>query len=136
MNNLYSYQIIDINLNRITGSLRLLEDYFRISGHKNSALRLKEIRHCINNLFDYQKMIKSRNTDKDCGKFFNTEKEISQKSLNSILISNFRRVDESMRVLEEVSKSIEDYGEKVLEIKKFRFEVYEIEKKSMEEKNV
>jgi hypothetical protein len=81
-------------------------------------------------------MIKSRNTDKDCGKFFNTEKEISHKSLNSILISNFRRVDESMRVLEEVSKSIEDYVEKVLEIKKFRFEVYEIEKKSMEEKNV
>ncbi|MGM0607125.1 MAG: thiamine-phosphate pyrophosphorylase [Candidatus Muiribacteriota bacterium] len=131
--NSYYYQITDININRITGSLRLLEDISRVCDFnlKESISEFKETRHKINSLFDYNKLLEGRNIQNDSGKFLNPEYEISKKNIQSIIQGNFRRINESLRVLEEMSKLLDCSEAVVKKIKEIRFKMYGLEKKSL-----
>lgn len=122
------YRIVDANLNRSREGLRVIEDIVRFYlNDKNLTSRLKRIRHQITSTVkDTSLLLYSRNSRYDIGKEFNPMLEGAGKDLNGLIISNFRRVEESLRVLEDISKII--MPKKANIYKKLRFSVYTLEK--------
>jgi hypothetical protein len=118
-------RLIDANLNRLREGIRVIEDIFRyIFNDKETASKLKKLRHKsrINHLHN---LLESRDIKNDVLKQ-STTSEQTRKDLNSILIANFKRAQESSRVLEEFTKliSIEDTNN----FKYIRYELYDLEK--------
>ena len=126
------YTLIDANINRSKEGLRVIEDISRFvhSSRANSS-RLKRIRHGVDAGLkklapDYRGLIKNRFSGNDVGRSSNNKSEFTRASFEHILISNFKRVEESFRVLEEVSKLV---GPKAARIfKELRYETYVLEK--------
>ncbi|MCS7151885.1 MAG: thiamine-phosphate pyrophosphorylase [Endomicrobia bacterium] len=119
-------RILDANLNRITEGLRVIEDTLRFVFNEDKIYKqLRQIRHKIVRIFIefYPTMIFGRSSDSDPGR---TAKEKKYKNINEIVVSNFHRVTESLRVLEEIAKL--QCVKKVAEVKNLRYKVYEIEK--------
>jgi thiamine-phosphate pyrophosphorylase len=120
------YRLLDANLNRAREGLRIIEDVVRfLYNDKELSRKLRNIRHELSIITGkiYPRLLKSRDSENDVGLTF---KEGKRKNLRDILIANFRRAEEGIRVLEEFSRLISaDAGDK---LKKIRFKVYTIEK--------
>jgi thiamine-phosphate pyrophosphorylase len=130
MKNNKIYKLIDANFNRANEGLRVIEEYYRFINPDSETQKLfKNIRHSlyknINKLFGYYNLLQNRNTKDDQGSKYSIETESSKSAVNEILISNFKRVQESMRVIEEYSKLINP--EYSFVFKKIRFQIYDIE---------
>lgn len=124
MNN-KTLRLIDANLNRLREGIRVVEDIFRyIYNDKQIAIKLKSLRH-KSKLSIYNNLLDSRDIQNDVLKI-STKSEQIRDNLYSILIANFKRAQESSRVLEEFTKltSIKE-SEKFKEI---RYELYHLEK--------
>jgi len=118
-------RLLDANLNRLVEGIRCVEDIFRyIFDDKITSSKLKSLRH-KSRIDIYNDLIKSRDIKNDVLKT-STSSEQSRTSLQSILIANFKRAQESARVLEEFSKliSIKDSEN----FKFIRYELYHLEK--------
>lgn len=122
------YRIIDANMNRGREGLRVIEDIIRFYlDDKELTSVVKLLRHKISDTVkNNKKLLAERNSRDDAGKEFVPFLEGKNKNINGILISNFKRVEESLRVLEEISKII--LPDKTSAYKKLRFAVYTIEK--------
>ena len=124
------YRIIDANLNRATEGLRVIEDTLRFCKNDSENFTiLKNLRYKLENITKkiYPELIKSRNSNFDVGRKLKNRK---LNSISSILISNFKRAEEALRVLEEYSRLISaDAGYK---FKNIRFQIYSLEKKCLE----
>ncbi len=124
------YLIIDANINRAREGIRVIEDNLRfIFGKKEFADRLRSLRHEISRvplLLDISsiKLLASRRSQTDIGK---SRKEKKRKNFQEIIASNFSRVEESIRVLEEYSRLINPKS--TAKIKKIRFNLYTLQKK-------
>ncbi|WP_258442867.1 thiamine-phosphate pyrophosphorylase [Helicobacter sp. 16-1353] len=95
-------RIIDANLNRLREGVRVIEDIARYAlNDKNLSKRLKHIRHItrINN----KHLLESRDIKNDVSKQ-SIESEIKRNNLKDVAIANFKRAEESARVLEELLK--------------------------------
>ncbi len=119
-------RIIDANLNRSKEGLRVVEDFARfvLSDDKISS-EIKKQRHKIDKIARtvYPQLVSSRDSK---GDIFRRTKEPHKKNSFSVVVSNIKRVEESLRVLEEFSKIISaSAGSK---FKKIRFKIYDIEK--------
>lgn len=119
------YRIIDANLNRLREGIRVIEDVQRYAyENKNTALNLKNLRHQTKISIE-QDLISSRDIKNDVLKT-TTKTECKRANLEAILKANFKRAQESSRVLEEVLKLVnEAEAEK---FKQIRYEIYEIER--------
>ncbi len=120
-------RIIDANFNRAIEGTRVVEDILRfVYDDKKSYLQLRNIRHHLAKIFSnmYEQLLTTRNSKIDPGR---KVEERKYKNLSDILISNLHRVEESLRVLEEVCKL--EFVEKVLKIKVLRYKIYDIEKR-------
>ncbi|RAP28264.1 thiamine phosphate synthase [Candidatus Marinamargulisbacteria bacterium SCGC AG-414-C22] len=112
-------QIIDANLNRATEGLRVIEDYVRFVAqqkiHTDTLAAMRKQIHKLHPQTPGQLHIRDTNSDMRA-------KEIPQKrqSLIDLLTANFKRVEESLRVLEEYTGNA---GFNTL-----RYDVYELEK--------
>ncbi|MCD6422576.1 MAG: thiamine-phosphate pyrophosphorylase [Elusimicrobia bacterium] len=117
--------IIDANFNRAREGLRVVEDLERFFFKKNRFLKIRRLRHELSRIFenDYEKLVKSRNVQKDEGRKL---KEKPRKTLREVFIANIFRTGEALRVLEEILKK--DEPDKAGKIKKIRFKLYTIEK--------
>ena len=133
-----SYQvlrIIDANLNRVGEGLRLLEEIARLL-LDDAALtqQLKTMRHELirgDSSFQ-QKLLQSRNSEGDVGIDLEVQGEDKEKELPMVLVANARRVQESLRTLEELAKVPDTAPE--LDSEKFkqaRFDLYTIEQRLM-----
>ncbi|MDI6641252.1 MAG: thiamine-phosphate pyrophosphorylase [Elusimicrobiota bacterium] len=124
------YRVIDANLNRASEGLRVIEDVMRfLRNDSKGFLLVRTLRHKLDNITRkiYPEVIEHRNSVLDVGRKVKDEK---LNSVSSILISNFKRVQESLRVLEEFSRLIsQDAG---YEFKNIRFKLYTLEKKCLE----
>ena len=119
--------MIDANINRLREGLRVVEDIHRyIFDDKDISAQLKELRHDIQKAYDVDRVI-YRDIENDVSKD-TTKSEISRDSLDSILIANFSRVQESARVLEELFKLNSDNLSSIF--KNIRYSLYAIEKQS------
>jgi len=125
-------RIIDVNLNRIGEGLRLLEDAARLLLNDTSLTQqLKDMRHkmVVSDFSFQQQLLQSRNAEGDVGINIEVSEEEKQKDLPLVIVANARRVQESLRALEEMAKIPNAIPE--LDPKKFkqaRFHLYTLER--------
>ncbi|MHB9156200.1 MAG: hypothetical protein ACYC5N_11035 [Endomicrobiales bacterium] len=124
-------RIIDANLNRAREGLRVVEDTARFvlrSGRWYK--RARAARHRLDTLTRplYPVLLKQRDSRSDAGR---TLPEGKRASLEAVLAANFRRVEESLRVLEEYSRLISPAAGPAL--KAMRFSIYILEKEFLAE---
>ncbi len=97
-------QIIDANVNRIGEGLRVIEEYVRFVRSNESLTKdLSRIRKMVHQAFPQQSnYLHSRSTGRDV-----RAKEVPSKrdTVYDLLVANFKRVQEALRVLEEYANS-------------------------------
>lgn len=129
MNN--SYRIIDANINRMAEGIRVLEDHSRfITENKDINIQLRDIRHKARNILKDldSDMLSGRESLSDNGLEISGISKLDNKTTDKeLIISNFKRIQEAVRSIEENLKVIDEYG-KGKQFEQIRFEVYDIEK--------
>jgi len=126
------YRIVDANLNRSREGLRVVEDIVRfLLNDKKITAELKLIRHKISrSVKNVELLLESRYSTGDVGKEYREKIEGRKRNIKELAVANFKRVEESLRVLEDVSKIV--LPEKTAVYKKIRFKIYQLEKKVCE----
>jgi thiamine-phosphate pyrophosphorylase len=121
-------RIIDANLNRSKEALRVVEDVLRFNyDDEDLATQVKSIRANLGTIAKkHIKTIAHRDTQNDCLTQVTLNEEKERESLFDILIANFKRAQESLRVLEEVFKLVN--LESSLLSKQLRYKTYILEK--------
>jgi thiamine-phosphate pyrophosphorylase len=120
-------RLLDANLNRCREGLRVLEDTARFIWSDESLFSLfRAHRHALDHVTRkfYPELLKARDSQADHGR---TIPEVKRSNLEAVVFSNFRRCEESLRVLEEYSKIWD--GNIHAQFKKIRFKMYALEKK-------
>ncbi len=124
-------RIIDANLNRTGEGLRFLEDVARLELNDVALTRkLKVMRHQIlESDWAFQcRLLGARNSESDVGIDIETPGEENQRELPIVVVANARRVQESLRVLEEIAKLPDTPPElDPQRFKQARFDLYTIE---------
>ncbi len=118
-------RLIDANINRLKEGLRVVEDICRyIHDDRNITSKIKELRHQLQGMYSKNRL-QYRDILGDVQKN-STKSELSRKSIESVIIANFSRTEESSRVLEEMFKlKNTEYSKR---FKQIRYEIYELEK--------
>lgn len=129
-------RIIDANLNRLAEGLRILEDAARlILDDPDLTQHLKTLRHSLvrNDVPFNIELIQARDSEGDVGADMEVPGEKKLKDLPLVIIANSRRVQESLRVLEEMAK-LPEIAPKLdsAKYKGARFELYSLEQKLIE----
>jgi thiamine-phosphate pyrophosphorylase len=122
-------RLLDANLNRCREGLRVLEDSARFVWDDETLFQeFRELRHRADALTRrfYPRLIASRNSEEDRGR---TIKETGKRSVASVAYANFRRCEESLRVLEEYGKIFGAAQAKAF--KDIRFRMYDLEKEAL-----
>lgn len=119
------FRVIDANLNRLKEGIRVVEDIIRYrNNNKELATKLKNLRH-LAKVEETFELLKYRDSINDVLRP-TIKSELNRNDVKSILLANFKRAEESSRVLEELYKlSRADYSEN---FKKIRYELYTLEK--------
>jgi len=125
-------RIIDANLNRIGEGLRLLEDTARLLLNDASLTQqLKTMRHeLVKGDWSFNKqLLQARNSEGDVGINIETPDQEKQRELPLMVVANSRRVQESLRTVEELAK-IPGITPKLNseKFKQARFNLYSIER--------
>lgn len=116
-------RIIDANLNRLREGIRVIEDIARYEFNSFAlASRLKSLRHEAR--IDCDFLLQSRDIQNDILKE-STPSEQNRANLREIISANFKRAQESARVLEEILKL--DSSEKSEKFKAIRYALYDAE---------
>ncbi len=128
-------RVIDANLNRAGEGLHLLEDVARLMLDDAELTRqLKAIRHEIlrgDQAFN-QQLVQSRDSEGDVGVDTEAPGEAKERELPIMVVANARRVQESLRILEELAKIPATPPLDQLDPQKFkqaRFALYTIEQR-------
>lgn len=118
-------RILDANLNRLSEGIRVVEDILRYGfNHKDFALSLKNLRHKCR-ITNYFELLNTRDSLKDVLKP-STKDEQTRENLENIFLANFKRAQESARVLEEILKL--DSVQESEHFKSIRYTLYTLEK--------
>ena len=119
------FRVIDANLNRLKEGIRVVEDIMRYrDNNKELSSKLKQLRHRarVENSND---LLKHRDSINDVLRP-STSSEMNRSDIKSIITANFKRAQESSRVLEELYKlNNPQYSEN---FKQIRYELYALEK--------
>jgi len=119
------FRVIDANLNRLKEGIRVVEDIMRYrDNNKNFSSKLKELRH-KSKIDEIDQLLTYRDSINDVLRP-TTKSELKRTNIKSIIIANFKRAQESSRVLEELFKLHDaTYSEN---FKHIRYELYNLEK--------
>ena len=132
MNN--TYRIIDANINRMSEGIRVLEDHSRfVIENKDINTQLRDVRHKARKILKDldSDLISSRESLSDNGLEISGKSKLDNKTTEkALIISNFKRIQEAVRSIEENLKIIGEY-DKGKQFEQIRFEVYDIEKQYM-----
>jgi len=129
------FRIIDANLNRSREGLRVCEDIARfIMNDPAITKELKTVRHGISGIVRSspkmaKMLIEARHAGNDVGKTPLIDIELSRQNISDVFMANIERVKESIRVLEEFFKIIDNAQS--VKLLRLRFEIYGIEKKAV-----
>jgi len=124
-------RLIDANLNRLREGIRVVEDIYRyIFNDKSIATKLKTLRH-NSRISIYDELLNSRDIQNDVLRT-SIKSEQNRTDLTSILIANFKRAQESSRVLEEFTKLVDIKTSE--NFKSIRYELYHLEKSILNNK--
>ncbi len=123
------YRVIDANLNRLKEGIRVIEDMARYcDNNKELASQLKKLRH-LAKIDDLQTLLASRDAQNDVLRP-TIQSEMERSSLESIIIANYKRGQESSRVLEEIYKVVDPLLSE--QFKTIRYTLYTLEKENLE----
>lgn len=126
-----SYRIIDANLNRAAEGLRVVEDIARFYfDSQRFTEKLKIFRHHLRKKMSdlNPKLISSRDSKNDIGLTVSRQTRLDdKKNCLDLVNSNFKRIQEALRTIEENLKIVSQY-KKSKSIEKLRFEIYTVEK--------
>lgn len=119
------FRVIDANLNRLKEGIRVIEDIIRYrDNNKELASRLKNLRH-LAKVEETFELLKFRDSVNDVLRS-TIKSELNRTNIKSIFLANFKRAQESSRVLEELYKlNNAHYSEN---FKRIRYELYTLEK--------
>jgi len=119
------FRVIDANLNRLKEGIRVVEDLMRyLYNNKNFSQKLKSLRHKAK-IDNTKELLQYRDSINDVLKT-STKSELKRIDISSIVTANFKRAQESCRVLEEIYKLNNiKYSEN---FKHIRYELYDLEK--------
>ncbi|MDD5373965.1 MAG: thiamine-phosphate pyrophosphorylase [Sulfurimonas sp.] len=119
------FRVIDANLNRLREGIRVVEDIVRYrDNNKELAQKLKLLRHKTK-IKETLEILKERDSVNDVLRS-TIKSELNRSDISSIIIANFKRAEESARVLEELYKLFSaEYSEN---FKYIRYELYTLEK--------
>ncbi|MDT8339754.1 MAG: thiamine-phosphate pyrophosphorylase [Sulfurimonas sp.] len=128
MNNQLSpelYRVIDANLNRLKEGIRVVEDIARYrDNNKELSSQLKQLRHKAK-IKETLELLKERDSVNDVLRT-TIKSELNRTDISAIILANFKRAQESARVLEELYKlHSAEYSES---FKQIRYELYTLEK--------
>lgn len=118
-------RVIDANLNRVKEGIRVVEDIMRYrDNNKELSSKLKSLRH-LARAEETSALLMNRDSMHDVLRT-TTKSEITRTDIKSIITANFKRAQESARVLEEIYKlSNHKQSEN---FKQIRYELYNLEK--------
>ena len=125
-------RLIDANFNRLKEGLRVCEDILRfVYDDRSLTSSFKKLRHSCSKILigfpvSYRVLVTMRNAEHDVGKD-SLILEKKKPNWNDLLVSNLKRAEESLRVLEEASKIIAPG--KCRSFQSLRFKLYELEKR-------
>jgi thiamine-phosphate pyrophosphorylase len=123
-------RILDASANRARESLRVLEDFTRFARDDAGLTReIKAMRHELAEALDELPvaiLLAARETESDVGTEIHTEREMSRHSLDDVVLANLKRLQESLRSLEEYGKL---YGSLLGQrLKRLRYQGYTLER--------
>jgi thiamine-phosphate pyrophosphorylase len=119
------FRVCDANLNRLKEGIRVVEDIARYrDNNKELSLKLKELRH-LARVDDLKPLLNGRDSVNDVLRP-STSSEMNRETLQNIITANFKRAQESSRVLEEIYKLV-DAGLSE-NFKHIRYTLYALEK--------
>jgi thiamine-phosphate pyrophosphorylase len=119
------YRVVDANLNRLKEGIRVVEDIMRYrDNNKKLSSQLKSLRHKAR-INETKELLKNRDSINDVLRG-STKSEQTRSDILSILTANFKRAEESARVLEEIFK-LQDVSLSE-NFKTIRYELYNLEK--------
>lgn len=119
------YRVIDANLNRLKEGIRVIEDIMRYrDNNKELSSKLKSLRHKAR-VDEIKELLMHRDSINDVLRA-STSSELNRSDVLNVITANFKRGQESARVLEELYK-LENvkYSEN---FKYIRYELYNLEK--------
>jgi thiamine-phosphate pyrophosphorylase len=119
------YRVIDANVNRLKEGIRVIEDVVRYrDNNKELASALKALRHKAT-VADTLQLLTHRDSINDVLRA-STKSEQSRTDIEGILLANFKRAQESARVLEEMYKLVDVSSSE--SFKSIRYQLYNFEK--------
>jgi uncharacterized Zn finger protein len=122
------YRVIDANLNRLKEGIRVIEDIARyLRNDKTLASELKSLRH-QSKIDDLQNLLASRDSLNDVLRP-TVASEMERSDLESIIVANYKRAQESSRVLEEMYKIVQPELSETF--KNIRYRLYTLEKENL-----
>ena len=102
-------RVLDASFNRAAEGLRVIEDVLRlVCNDAVLALKAKLMRHAVGDILsdlDLHRLVASRNVVGDVGRTLQTDQEYSRESAGDLIIANVKRVQQSLRTIEECLKS-------------------------------
>ena len=105
-----AYRIIDANLNRCMEGFRVTEEYLRFAwDDKHLSTVCKQLRHelvAIADRLPVNRLHAMRDVVGDIGTGISTEAEYRREGLRSVAAANVKRVEQSLRSMEEYAKVV------------------------------
>ena len=126
------FRVIDANINRLKEGVRVVEDIMRYrDNNKQLSSQLKNLRHKAR-IQEIEELLLHRDSINDVLRP-TTKSELNRTDVKSIIVANFKRAQESSRVLEELFKlHNNEYSEN---FKYIRYELYNLEKEIVLKEN-
>jgi thiamine-phosphate pyrophosphorylase len=123
-------RIIDASANRAREGLRVVEDFARFAlDDRFLTLKLKELRHDLAGLLSaipQSEMLACRDTQGDVGTAVTTSAESRRETPLDVAEASFKRLQESLRSLEEYGKTIDP--SMAAGLKQLRYRAYTLER--------
>jgi len=119
------FRVVDANINRLKEGIRVVEDIMRYrDNNKTLSTKLKSLRHKAK-IKEIDELLLYRDSINDVLRP-TIKSELNRTDIKAILVANFKRAEESSRVLEELFKlDSKEYSEN---FKYIRYELYNLEK--------
>ncbi|MBM7615874.1 thiamine phosphate synthase [Alkaliphilus hydrothermalis] len=123
------YRIIDVNVNRVSEGIRVLEDISRfILENPKMTEELRKLRHGVRKTLSHISLKEYRDAANDIGFEISAKSSLDHKeSIENLVEANFKRVQEGIRSIEESLKVIGNReASKAYEVLRYQF--YELER--------
>ncbi|MFO7906418.1 MAG: thiamine phosphate synthase [Pirellulaceae bacterium] len=124
------YRILDANVNRCAEGLRVVEEYVRfVREDPHLSALCKQLRHDLGTLVDEattDRLHAMRDVAGDVGGGLSTESESQRVDLKGVVVANVKRVEQSLRSLEEYAKVVSP--SLAADFESLRYRMYELER--------